>query len=98
MLRPDVWQCSIYFIQRKCVNTVQTKKTLGANVSPKLRKTNNRTLMSTIPVQQFLVLVGLMLTLCLMDIKKPSILGADACPQPKQTNKNTLLSISTLHH
>ena len=52
MLRPDVWQCSIYFIQRKCVNTVQTKKTLGANVSPKLRKTNNRTLMSTIPVQQ----------------------------------------------
>ena len=62
MLRPDVWQCSIYFIQRKCVNTVQTKKTLGANVSPKLRKTNDRTLMSTIPVQQFLVLVGLMLT------------------------------------
>ena len=59
-------------------------------------KTNNRTLMSTIPVQQFLVLVGLMLTLCLMDIKKPSILGANACPQPKQTNKNTLLSISTL--
>ena len=94
MLRPDVWQCSIYFIQRKCVNTVQTKKTLGANVSPKLRKTNNRTLMSTIPVQQFLVLVGLML----MDIKKPNILGADACPQPKQTNKNTLLSISTLLH